>query len=123
MLHERVRALGLGGRVIFAGEQTNPHPYFAAADILVFASQMEGFGTVVPEAMAHGRAVVVRRLPGVNDDFVLEGETGSLFDTAEEYVAAFGNLAKTNNSIIVPANLSDMSGLIASAMQIVKVQR
>ncbi|MBI0537863.1 glycosyltransferase [Roseomonas sp. KE2513] len=93
MLHERVRALGLDGRVIFAGEQTNPHPYFAAADILVFASQMEGFGTVVPEAMAHGRAVVVRRLPGVNDDFVLEGETGSLFDTAEEYVAAVRPLA------------------------------
>jgi regulator of protease activity HflC (stomatin/prohibitin superfamily) len=42
---------------------------------------------------------------------------------AEEYVGAFANLAKTNNSIIVPANLSDMSGLIASAMQIVKVQK
>jgi hypothetical protein len=38
-------------------------------------------------------------------------------------VEAFGNLAKTNNSIIVPANLADMSGLIASAMQIVKVQK
>ena len=42
---------------------------------------------------------------------------------AEEYVDAFANLAKTNNSIIVPANLADMSGLIASAMQIVKVQK
>ena len=42
---------------------------------------------------------------------------------AEQYVHAFGELAKTNNSIIVPANLSDMSGLIASAMQIVKVQK
>jgi regulator of protease activity HflC (stomatin/prohibitin superfamily) len=42
---------------------------------------------------------------------------------AEEYVDAFRNLAKTNNSIIVPANMSDMSGLIASALQIVKSQR
>lgn len=42
---------------------------------------------------------------------------------AEQYVNAFGDLAKTNNSIIVPANLSDMSGLIASAMQIAKTQR
>jgi regulator of protease activity HflC (stomatin/prohibitin superfamily) len=41
---------------------------------------------------------------------------------AEQYVGAFGNLAKTNNSIIVPANLGEMSGLIASAMQIVKAQ-
>src|SRR5690349_8838836 len=42
---------------------------------------------------------------------------------AEQYVHAFGDLAKTNNSIIVPANLGDMSGLIASAMQIVKAQK
>ncbi len=42
---------------------------------------------------------------------------------AEQYVGAFGNLAKTNNSIIVPGNLGDMSGLIASALQIVKSQK
>ncbi len=42
---------------------------------------------------------------------------------AEQYVNAFAQLAKTNNSIIVPANLGDMSGLIASAMQIVKAQK
>jgi regulator of protease activity HflC (stomatin/prohibitin superfamily) len=42
---------------------------------------------------------------------------------AEEYVAAFGNLAKTNNSVIVPANMGDMGSLIASALQIVKSQR
>jgi regulator of protease activity HflC (stomatin/prohibitin superfamily) len=41
---------------------------------------------------------------------------------AEQYVDAFGKLAKTNNSIIVPANLSDISGLIASALQVVKAQ-
>ena len=42
---------------------------------------------------------------------------------AEQYVAAFSNLARTNNSIIVPANLSDISGLIAGAMQVVKSQQ
>ena len=42
---------------------------------------------------------------------------------AEQYVAAFSQLAKTNNSIIVPANLSDISGLIAGAMQVVKSQK
>jgi regulator of protease activity HflC (stomatin/prohibitin superfamily) len=41
---------------------------------------------------------------------------------AEQYVNAFAQLAKTNNSIIVPANLSDISGLIAGAMQVVKSQ-
>ncbi|PWS34245.1 hypothetical protein DFH01_26855 [Falsiroseomonas bella] len=80
--------LGVTEAVVFAGERRDPHPWFAAADMLVFASRLEGFGTVVPEAMAHGLPVVARRLPGVNDDFVLPGETGFLFDTAEEYVAA-----------------------------------
>jgi regulator of protease activity HflC (stomatin/prohibitin superfamily) len=42
---------------------------------------------------------------------------------AEDYVKAFGNLAKTNNSVIVPANMGDMGSLIASALQIVKAQK
>ncbi|QDZ27616.1 SPFH domain-containing protein [Noviherbaspirillum sp. UKPF54] len=42
---------------------------------------------------------------------------------AEQYVSAFSQLAKTNNSIIVPANMSDISGLIASALQVVKSQQ
>ena len=51
------------------------------------------------------------------------GEDAMNLRVAEHYVDAFGNLAKTNNSIIVPANLGEMSGLIASAMQIVKAQK
>ncbi|HTD05497.1 stomatin-like protein [Undibacterium sp.] len=42
---------------------------------------------------------------------------------AEQYVAAFSQLAKTNNSVIIPANLGDMSGLIASALQVMKSQK
>ena len=42
---------------------------------------------------------------------------------AEQYVSAFAHLAKTNNSIIIPANLGDISGLIATAMQVVKTQK
>jgi regulator of protease activity HflC (stomatin/prohibitin superfamily) len=51
------------------------------------------------------------------------GEDAVNLKVAEQYVAAFSNLAKTNNSIIVPANLSDISGLIASAMTVVKGQK
>ncbi|HYC43733.1 MAG TPA: stomatin-like protein [Noviherbaspirillum sp.] len=42
---------------------------------------------------------------------------------AEQYVNAFSQLAKTNNSLIVPANMGDISGLIAGAMQVVKSQK
>jgi len=51
------------------------------------------------------------------------GEDAVNLKVAEQYVEAFGKLAKTNNSIIVPANLGDMSGLIATAMQVVKSQK
>jgi glycosyltransferase involved in cell wall biosynthesis len=93
LLQERIARLGLGQAVSMVGEQLDPHPWFAAADILVFASRLEGFGTVVPEAMAHGLPVVVRHLPGVNDTFVREGETGHLFDDEDGYVAAVAALA------------------------------
>ncbi|MDR5750471.1 MULTISPECIES: SPFH domain-containing protein [unclassified Caballeronia] len=39
---------------------------------------------------------------------------------AEQYVGAFGNLAKQGNTLIVPGNLADMSSMIASALSIVK---
>lgn len=71
---------GVADAIVFAGEQADPHPWFAAADILAFPSRLEGFGTVVAEAMAHGLPVVVRRLPGVNEDFVIDGETGFAFE-------------------------------------------
>ena len=41
---------------------------------------------------------------------------------AEQYVAAFANIAKTNNTVIVPANLSDLAGLVASAMTVFRAQ-
>ena len=41
---------------------------------------------------------------------------------AEQYVEAFGKLAKTNNSIIIPANFGDIGGLIATALQVIKSQ-
>lgn len=42
---------------------------------------------------------------------------------AEQYVNAFANLAKQGNTLIVPANLGEMSSMIASALSIVKQQR
>ncbi|URI06800.1 paraslipin [Aquincola tertiaricarbonis] len=39
---------------------------------------------------------------------------------AEKAVDAFGQLAKTNNTMIVPGNMSEVSGLIATAMALFK---
>jgi len=37
---------------------------------------------------------------------------------AEQYVEQFGNLAKQTNSVIVPATVSDLAGMIAAAMKV-----
>lgn len=51
-------------------------------------------------------------------------ETGGMdavnLKIAEQYVGAFGNLAKAGNTLIIPANLSEMSSMIASALKIVQ---
>ncbi len=39
---------------------------------------------------------------------------------AESYIAAFGNLAKAGNTILMPANVGDVAGMIATAMATVK---
>ena len=39
---------------------------------------------------------------------------------AEKYVEAFAALARTNNTLILPANLAELGGLIAAAMTVVK---
>jgi regulator of protease activity HflC (stomatin/prohibitin superfamily) len=37
---------------------------------------------------------------------------------AESYVAQFGNLARTSNTLVIPANVSDIAGMIAMAMKV-----
>ncbi|WP_434634551.1 SPFH domain-containing protein [Chromobacterium sp. CV08] len=39
---------------------------------------------------------------------------------AEQYIAAFGKLAKENNTIIMPSNVADVGGLVASALSVIK---
>ncbi len=42
---------------------------------------------------------------------------------AEKYVEAFGNVAKEGNTLILPGNLAEMGGMVATAMSIVKAQK
>lgn len=42
---------------------------------------------------------------------------------AEQYVEAFSKLAKENNTLIMPANIADLGGLVSAGMSIVKSQK
>lgn len=39
---------------------------------------------------------------------------------AEQYISEFGNLARTNNTMIIPSNLSDVAGVVASLKGVVQ---
>lgn len=41
---------------------------------------------------------------------------------AEQYIEAFGNIAKQGNTMILPANAADVAGLVATALSVVKQQ-
>ena len=46
------------------------------------------------------------------------GETAANLIVAEKYIAEFGNLAKANNTMIIPANMGDVSSMVATAMSV-----
>jgi regulator of protease activity HflC (stomatin/prohibitin superfamily) len=80
---------------------------------------------------AQGQAASIQAIATANADAIQRvaaaiqsagGMDAVQLKVAEQYINAFGNLAKTNNTLIVPANLGDVSGLIATAMQVVKSQ-
>ncbi|WP_047396945.1 MULTISPECIES: SPFH domain-containing protein [Chitinibacter] len=39
---------------------------------------------------------------------------------AEQYIGAFANLAKTGNTMLLPANAADVAGMVATAMNVVQ---
>ena len=46
------------------------------------------------------------------------GTSAANLKVAELYIGAFKELARTNNTLIIPSNLSDVAGLVASAMTV-----
>jgi regulator of protease activity HflC (stomatin/prohibitin superfamily) len=76
---------------------------------------------------AQGEAQAIELVANANANAVravgqaIEGQGGmnaANLKVAELYVAAFQQLAKTNNTLIIPNNLSDIAGLVASAMTV-----
>src|SRR5215212_3729728 len=51
------------------------------------------------------------------------GLSAANLKVAELYIGAFGQLARTNNTLIVPSNVSDIAGLVASAMTVLEGAR
>ena len=53
-VREEAASLGLGNRVIFAGERSDPERFYSAMDLMIFPSRYEGMPGSVVEAQANG---------------------------------------------------------------------
>ncbi len=68
---------------------------------------------IVAQATAEGIRRVAQALDGPG------GMDAAKVRLAEKYIAEFGNLAKTNNTLIIPASAADVSSLVAQALAVV----
>jgi sugar transferase (PEP-CTERM/EpsH1 system associated) len=81
-LENTAQSLGLNDRVIFAGQVTNVHEFYAMADVLANASHSEGSPYVLLEAMAAGLPIVATAVGGV-PEILEDGHTALLVPARE----------------------------------------
>lgn len=80
-------------------------------------NEAEGEANAI-KAIAEATALALRLVAtAVNEP---GGNAAMQLRIAEDYVAQFGNLAKEANTLVIPANLSDISSMISLATSILK---
>jgi regulator of protease activity HflC (stomatin/prohibitin superfamily) len=76
---------------------------------------------------ADGQAAAIRAVASATAQGIREVATAIRTDggmeavqlrVAEQYVSQFGQIARTTNTVVVPANVSDVAGMIATAMKV-----
>ena len=79
-MERAVRRMGIAARFRFAGEieHRDAPRYLNLSDIVVSASEREGFGFANREAQACGRALLASDIPATRE-LVVDGKTGMLF--------------------------------------------
>ncbi len=92
-LRRRAAELELDDRVHFLGERHDVPAILREADVFVLASEAEGLGLVLLEAMAASLSVVATRAGGM-PEIVADGETGLLVSAGapSELAAVLGRL-------------------------------
>ena len=72
-------------------------------------------------AIADANATAVRQIGEASQ---AEGGMNAVnLKVAEQYVSAFQNMAKSSNTLVVPANMGDLSTLITGSMKIIESQK
>ena len=98
-LRERVTALGIGDRVIFAGHREDVPVVLSAGDVFVLPTLRDALPTVVIEAMAAGTPVVASGIDGLLE-MVEDGVTGLLVPPADARQLADACLRLLNQPLL-----------------------
>jgi len=79
-------------------------------------NEAEGRGQEI-ERVAMATAKGIREIANAISD--RGGQDAVNLRIAESYLAEFGKLAKANNTMIIPSNLADISGMVASVAKVI----
>ncbi len=96
--------LGATQHILFAGQVSDPRPYYAAADILAMPSLSEGSPLALLEAMAAGLPIVATRVGGVPE--IVRHEQDALLVAPSQPDA----LAQAINLLLADENLARRLG-------------
>ncbi len=93
-LREHVRAVGAEDLVVFEGhvDEERKQELYAEAWVLALPSLKEGWGLVVGEAAMWGTPTIAYRSAGGTRESVVDGESGLLVDSREEFTATLRRL-------------------------------
>jgi regulator of protease activity HflC (stomatin/prohibitin superfamily) len=73
------------------------------------------------------RSVAIATAAGIREVAQAIGQPGGFeavqLRVAEQYVTEFGRLAKESTSMIVPANVSDIASVLATAMNVIRQEK
>ncbi len=92
-------SLGISDCIIFKGFVDDPSLWYATADVFVLASDWEGFGNVIVEAMEYGLPVVSTDCPSGPAEILAGGKYGTLVPVGDVDSLAAGILQALDSSI------------------------
>jgi glycosyltransferase involved in cell wall biosynthesis len=108
-LEAQARTLGIAGRVIFAGFDPNPAPWFAGADALLLPSRWEGLPNVALEALACGTPVIAAPEAGGIHEIARGAKQGAVMiaSMGTEFLATMAALPCNDRAQLRPSLLPD----------------
>ncbi len=99
-LRQLATELSVNDMVTFAGEQADPRPYLASADVFLLPSRQEGFSNAILEAMAAALPVIATDVGG-NAEAIVRDKGGLIIspEQPDALAAAITKLAGTRDQL------------------------